>query len=225
MNKFIFGLLLLLSSVSLHAQMRMSVNFSMLVDTIRVRHYAFDERSLELGVHALKVPVRFNDEVIIDRKMLDTLNDGLTQVIGIDYAYTQYKDKKILTYCTGGIKCEKASALLLHEGFKEVYQLHGGIVKYGKEAGGKDFEGKCYVFDNRLAVDVNSINPSVVSTCRNCGITTPKMINCANPECNEHFTQCDDCGEKLQGSCSDQCMTHPRKRTYNGTGYYVKIPQ
>lgn len=94
MNKFIFVLLLLLSSVSLHAQMRMSVNFSMLVDTIRVRHYTFDERSLELGVHALKVPVRFNDEVIIDRKMLDTLNDGLTQVIGIDYAYTQYKDKK-----------------------------------------------------------------------------------------------------------------------------------
>src|SRR5690606_17824219 len=59
----------------------------------------------------------------------------------------QYKDKKILTYCTGGIKCEKASALLLHEGFKDVYQLHGGIIKYGKEAGGKDFDGKCYVFD------------------------------------------------------------------------------
>lgn len=137
----------------------------------------------------------------------------------------QYKDKKILTYCTGGIKCEKASALLLHEGFKDVYQLHGGIIKYGKEAGGKDFEGKCYVFDNRIAVDVNSVNPVVVSTCRNCGKTTPKMINCANPECNEHFTQCDECGWELDGACSTACKEHPRKRPYDGTGYYVKVPQ
>jgi UPF0176 protein len=137
----------------------------------------------------------------------------------------QYKDKKILTYCTGGIKCEKASALLLHEGFPEVYQLHGGIIKYGKEAGGEDFEGKCYVFDNRLSVDVNSVNPVVISTCLNCGKTTPKMINCANPECNEHFTQCDECGTTMDGCCSDACKEHPRKRVYDGTGYYVKVPQ
>lgn len=137
----------------------------------------------------------------------------------------QYKDKKILTYCTGGIKCEKASALLLHEGFTEVYQLHGGIIKYGKEAGGKDFEGKCYVFDNRVAVEVNSVNPVVISKCYNCGKTTAKMINCANPECNEHFTQCDECGWELDGCCSNECKEHPRKRPYDGTGYYVKIPQ
>jgi len=137
----------------------------------------------------------------------------------------QYKDKKIITYCTGGIKCEKASALLLHEGFDQVYQLHGGIIKYGKEAGGEDFEGKCYVFDNRVAVDVNSVNPLVISTCRNCGTHTTKMINCANPECNEHFTQCDECGEKLDGACSEVCQAHPRKRVYDGTGYYVKVPQ
>ncbi|ADY54193.1 Rhodanese domain protein [Pseudopedobacter saltans DSM 12145] len=136
----------------------------------------------------------------------------------------QYKDKKILTYCTGGIKCEKASALLLHEGFKDVYQLHGGIIKYGKETGGKDFDGKCYVFDNRIAVDVNSVNPEVVSVCYNCGTKTTKMINCANPECNEHFTQCEECGWKMDGCCSDSCKEHPRKRPYDGTGYYVKVP-
>jgi UPF0176 protein len=137
----------------------------------------------------------------------------------------QYKDKKVLTYCTGGIKCEKASALLLHHGFNDVYQLHGGIIKYGKEAGGKDFEGKCYVFDNRIAVDVNSVNPSVVSTCYNCGTVTAKMINCANPECNEHITQCDNCGTELHGCCSAACITNPRRRAYDGTGYYVKVPQ
>ncbi len=137
----------------------------------------------------------------------------------------QYKDKKVLTYCTGGIKCEKASALLLRDGFKEVYQLHGGIIKYGKEVGGKDFEGKCYVFDNRVAVEVNTVNPILISECYNCGKTTAKMINCANPECNEHFTQCDECGQKLDGCCSDSCRHHPRKRSYDGTGYYVKVPQ
>ena len=137
----------------------------------------------------------------------------------------RYKDKKIITYCTGGIKCEKASALLLHEGFENVYQLHGGIIKYGKEAGGQDFEGKCYVFDNRVAVHINTVNPVVISTCRNCGGHTTKMINCANPECNEHFTQCDNCGLKLDGACSKACSIHPRKRVYDGSGYYVKVPQ
>ena len=135
------------------------------------------------------------------------------------------KGKKILTYCTGGIKCEKASALLLKEGFKEVYQLHGGIIKYGKEVGGKDFEGDCYVFDNRVTVPVNAVNPTVISTCRNCGKVTAKMINCANPVCNEHFTQCDECGQQMDGCCSEACMEHPRKRVYDGTGYYVKVPQ
>ena len=137
----------------------------------------------------------------------------------------KYKNKKIITYCTGGIKCEKASALLLYEGFSDVYQLHGGIIKYGREAGGEDFEGKCYVFDNRLSVDINTVNPVVISTCFNCGKTTHKMINCANPECNEHFTQCDECGVKMDGCCSQACKVHPRKRQYDGTGYYVKTPQ
>lgn len=161
---------------------------------------------------------KFNNAVTLD---IDNFRDFPSKINEL----AKYKDKKILTYCTGGIKCEKASALLLHEGFKQVYQLHGGIIKYGKEAGGEDFEGKCYVFDNRIAVDVNQVNPSVISKCRNCGQVTSKMINCANPECNEHFTQCDACGERLQGCCSEACQTHPRRRPYDGTGYYVKVPQ
>ncbi len=161
---------------------------------------------------------RFKNAITLD---IDNFRDFPSKINEL----AQYKDKKILTYCTGGIKCEKASALLLKEGFPEVYQLHGGIIKYGKEAGGKDFEGKCYVFDNRLTVDVNSVNPVVVSKCYNCGTETTKMINCANPECNEHITQCDACGDAMDGCCSSTCMEHPRKRVYDGTGYYVKIPQ
>lgn len=161
---------------------------------------------------------KFKNAVTLD---IDNFRDFPSKINEL----AQYKGKKILTYCTGGIKCEKASALLLHEGFEEVYQLHGGIIKYGKEAGGKDFEGKCYVFDNRVAVDVNTVNPVVISKCHNCGKTTAKMINCANPECNEHFTQCDECGWELDGCCSNECKSHPRKRLYDGSGYYVKVPQ
>ncbi len=132
------------------------------------------------------------------------------------------KDKKIITYCTGGIKCEKASAYLLKKGFKNVYQLHGGIIKYGIEAGGEDFEGKCYVFDNRIATEINKINPEVISECFVCGTRCDRMVNCANPECNNHVPLCENCAEELEGACSDTCKHHPRKRPYNGKGYYPK---
>lgn len=161
---------------------------------------------------------RFKNAVTLDIENFRDFPDKINEL-------AKYKNKKIITYCTGGIKCEKASALLLHEGFENVYQLHGGIIKYGKEAGGEDFDGKCYVFDNRVAIDINSVNPVIISVCRNCGAHTTKMINCANPECNEHFTQCDACGIKLDGACSEICQSHPRKRIYDGTGYYVKVPQ
>ncbi len=132
------------------------------------------------------------------------------------------KNKKVLTYCTGGIKCEKASAFLLKQGFKEVYQLHGGIINYGKEAGGEDFEGECYVFDNRVHVPVNSVNPTVITACANCGFETNRMVNCANPHCNEHFVQCENCGVELQGNCSKQCSMDAFVRDYNEKGYYQK---
>jgi UPF0176 protein len=134
----------------------------------------------------------------------------------------QYKDKKVMTYCTGGIKCEKASALLLEAGFKDVYQLHGGIIKYGKEMRGKDFEGNCYVFDKRVSVPVNTVNPIIISRCRICGTASTHMVNCANADCNEHFVLCEECGESMKGCCSDACMASPAIRAYDGTGYYSK---
>ncbi|WP_339924102.1 rhodanese-related sulfurtransferase [uncultured Cyclobacterium sp.] len=132
------------------------------------------------------------------------------------------KNKKILTYCTGGIKCEKASAFLLEQGFEDVYQLHGGIIKYGFDAGGEDFEGKCYVFDNRLAVDVNKVNPKTVSKCFVCATLSDRMVNCSNPKCNAHVPICDACGWEMEGACSESCKNAPQRRPYNGTGYYQK---
>src|SRR5690554_2147310 len=132
------------------------------------------------------------------------------------------KNRKIITYCTGGVKCEKASAYLLERGFQDVYQLHGGIIRYGIEEESEDFEGKCYVFDNRVAIDVNKVNPTVVSTCYVCGTKSDRMVNCANPTCNLHVPICEKCGWEMEGACSDTCKTHPDKRPYNGTGYYQK---
>ena len=95
---------------------------------------------------------RFKNAVTLD---MENFRDFPERVARLQ----EFKDKKILTYCTGGVKCEKASAFLLEQGFENVYQLHGGIIKYGHEVGGEDFDGQCYVFDNRVAVDVNTVNP------------------------------------------------------------------
>jgi UPF0176 protein len=133
-----------------------------------------------------------------------------------------YKGKKIITYCTGGIKCEKASAYLLEKGFKNVSQLHGGIINYSHETGGEDFEGKCYVFDNRIVADVNRINPSVISKCHICHAPSDRMVNCANPGCNKHVPICESCSESMAGACSEACKSHPKKRPYDGKGSYPK---
>ena len=133
-----------------------------------------------------------------------------------------YKDKKIITYCTGGIRCEKASAYLLTKDFKEVYQLHGGIIQYGLETDGKDFEGQCYVFDNRLVTPINKKNPSIISQCYVCRTLCERLVNCANPICNLHVPLCVPCATTLDGACSKACQQHPAKRHYDGKGYYVR---
>ena len=132
------------------------------------------------------------------------------------------KKKKVVTYCTGGIKCEKASAYLLEQGFENVYQLHGGIIKYGIDQGGEDFEGKCYVFDNRIVADVNSVNPSTISKCHLTGQPTDRMVNCANQECNAHIAMSEEAGWLMDGCCSEACRQSPNRRPYDGTGYYQK---
>jgi UPF0176 protein len=134
----------------------------------------------------------------------------------------EIKDKRVITYCTGGIKCEKASAFLLENGFANVYQLHGGIIKHGIEAGGEDFDGKCYVFDNRVTVDVNQVNPKVISRCYICETPSDRMVNCANPTCNLHVAICPSCAEDYEGACSHECQQHPQKRPFNERGYYQK---
>lgn len=126
----------------------------------------------------------------------------------------QFVGKKIMTYCTGGVRCEKFSGWLKREGFHDVGQLHGGIVTYGKhpETLGKLWDGQCYVFDQRIAVPINQIDPVIVGKDHFTGEPCERYINCANPECNKQILCTEENEHKYLGACSDACRTHPRNR-------------
>lgn len=122
-----------------------------------------------------------------------------------------YKDKEVITYCTGGVRCEKASAYLREHGFKKVRQLHGGVHEYGVKAGGKYFEGEMFVFDKRLHVPVNSVNPEVIATCIFCKTKVSRYVDCAEPSCGELFICCEAC----QSLHHSYCLTHDRSHANN----------
>jgi UPF0176 protein len=123
-------------------------------------------------------------------------------------------DKKIITYCTGGIRCEKFSGWLLKEGFKDVAQLHGGIVTYGKdpEVQGELWDGQLYVFDERIGVPVNQKEHVVVGRDYYSGEPCERYVNCANPACNLKILCSEENEHKYMRSCSPECRTHPRNR-------------
>ena len=158
---------------------------------------------------------RFKNSVTLD---IDTFREFPNKLAELE----KYKDKKVVTVCTGGIKCEKASAYLIKRGFKDVYQLHNGIIGYAKDTGGKDFDGSLYVFDGRVSVPINKVNPTAIANCKKCGTPTLRNLNCANVACNEQYNMCETCSDEMQGACSEPCFNHPRKRAYNGTGYYTR---
>ncbi|MFA7204498.1 MAG: rhodanese-related sulfurtransferase [Candidatus Caldatribacteriota bacterium] len=124
------------------------------------------------------------------------------------------KDKKILTYCTGGIRCEKLSSWLKAEGYNDVGQLKGGIITYGKDevAQGQLWDGQCYVFDERLKVNINRVESVVVGRDHFDGTPCERQINCANPECNKQILVSQENEDKYLGGCSIECSRHPRNR-------------
>lgn len=125
-----------------------------------------------------------------------------------------YKNRPILTYCTGGIRCETFSGFLLREGFADVSQLQGGIVTYGKdpEIQGRLFDGRCYVFDKRISVQVNQTEENVVvGRCHHCGVPTERFVNCANMLCHFQHHCCDTCEIRTKRSCSPKCELSPHR--------------
>jgi UPF0176 protein len=125
------------------------------------------------------------------------------------------KDKKVLMYCTGGIRCEKFSVLMKEGGWDDVNQLHGGILKYAKEENGKHFEGKCFVFDDRLVVPVNPNDLEPIARCEITGKPADTYINCANMECNKLFVCSEEGAHKMEGCCSEECRQSDYKRPFD----------
>jgi len=104
------------------------------------------------------------------------------------------KDKTVLTVCTGGVRCEKASGLLVREGFKDVYQLDGGIVSYMEKYPAKDFKGSLYVFDKRIVMNFDDPDThEIIGHCSKCDKPSEHYVNCANLMCHDHFICCEDC--------------------------------
>lgn len=115
----------------------------------------------------------------------------------------KYKDKEVLMYCTGGVRCERASAFLVQKNIaKQVYQIDGGIHRYIEKYPNGHFRGKNYVFDERITVRANA---DILSTCLHCDIKSDDYTNCLNAKCNLHYTSCEPCKIRLDNSCSEDC--------------------
>ena len=136
---------------------------------------------------------------------VDTFRDSL-DIIEEDLKDNK-EDKNLLMYCTGGIRCEKASAYYKHKGFKNVFQLEGGIIEYTRQVNEEGIEnkfiGKNFVFDHRRA---EKITEHVVSNCHQCGQPCNTHTNCANEGCHLLFIQCDACSESMENTCSADCQ-------------------
>jgi UPF0176 protein len=136
---------------------------------------------------------------------VDTFRDSL-DIIEEDLKDNK-EDKNLLMYCTGGIRCEKASAYYKHKGFKNVFQLEGGIIEYTRQVNEEGIEnkfiGKNFVFDHRRA---EKITEHVVSNCHQCGQPCNTHTNCANEGCHLLFIQCDACSESMENTCSTDCQ-------------------
>jgi UPF0176 protein len=134
----------------------------------------------------------------------DTFRDQLPMALD---ALKGKEDKNVVMYCTGGIRCEKASAFMKHNGFKNVYHLEGGVIHYAHQVKEKGLEskfiGKNFVFDNRLG---ERITEDVIAYCHQCGKPCDTHTNCKNDGCHLLFIQCDECREKYQGCCSKECL-------------------
>ena len=159
---------------------------------------------------------------------VDTFRDSL-DIIEKDLA-DHKEDKKLVMYCTGGIRCEKASAYYKHKGFKQVYQLEGGIIEYARQVENKKlenkFKGKNFVFDHRRG---ERISDEVISQCHQCGTSCDTHENCANEACHLLFIQCEECKKKMNNCCSDACKAvhqlpyEEQKALRKGKGASIKI--
>ncbi|MXP56300.1 rhodanese-related sulfurtransferase [Pantoea sp. Mhis] len=152
-------------------------------------HYEYEVGHFE---NAIKIPS-------------NTFRDQLPKVVSM---LKKQKDRKIVMYCTGGIRCEKASAWMKHNGFNNVYHIEGGIIEYTRQAIKQGlcirFKGKNFVFDGRMGERVSN---EIISNCHQCNLPCDDHTNCINDQCHSLFIQCSNCAKQYHKCCSLTCMT------------------
>lgn len=201
-------------------KLKVKVRDKIVADGLNDDTFDVTDKGVHVGAEKFNELIEDQDTILVDMRNhyeseighfknaitpdVDTFRDSLP-IIEEDLA-AHKEDKKLVMYCTGGIRCEKASAYFKHKGFKNVYQLEGGIINYSRQVEESGLEnkfiGKNFVFDHRRG---ERISGDVIARCHQCGAPCDTHTNCANEACHLLFIQCDSCKEKMENCCSDTC--------------------
>lgn len=201
-------------------KLKIQVKEKIVADGLQDEHFDVTRRGQHLDAEAFNALTDQPETVVVDMRNhyesevghfenailpdVDTFRDSLPIVVDM---LKDHRKQPIVMYCTGGIRCEKASAYLKHQGFENVYQLEGGIIKYAHEVQEKGlqnkFRGKNFVFDERLG---ERVSDEIISQCHQCGKPCDTHTNCPNEACHLLFIQCADCASIYNGCCSTDCQ-------------------
>lgn len=202
-------------------KLKVKVRKKIVADGLNDDTFDVTNKGIHVGAEQFNTLIEDPDTVLVDMRNhyeseighfknaitpdVDTFRDSL-DIIEKDLG-DHKEDKKLVMYCTGGIRCEKASAYYKHKGFKQVYQLEGGIIEYARQVENKNLEnkfmGKNFVFDHRRG---ERISDDVIAQCHQCGKPCDTHENCANEACHLLFLQCEECAKQMDNCCSTECQ-------------------
>lgn len=225
-------------------KLKVKVRKKIVADGLNDDSFDVTNKGIHVGAEQFNALIEDPDTVLVDMRNhyeseighfknavtpdVDTFRDSL-DIIENDLKEHK-EDKKLVMYCTGGIRCEKASAYYKHKGFKQVYQLEGGIIEYTRQVQKNNLEnkfmGKNFVFDHRRS---ERISDDVIAQCHQCGKPCDTHVNCVNEACHLLFIQCEECASKMDNCCSDHCKEinalpfEEQKKLRKGKGASNKI--
>ena len=201
--------------------LKIKVREKIVADGITDPGFSMEKKGKYVNAQQMNELLQHDDTIVIDmrnhyeyevghfEKALEIPSDTFREQLPMAVDMMQdKKDKNIIMYCTGGIRCEKASAYMLHNGFNNVFHLEGGIINYARQAKENNlsskFIGKNFVFDDRLG---ERITEDIIAKCHQCGQPADTHTNCKNDGCHLLFIQCEACAIKYDGCCSEACQT------------------
>ena len=200
--------------------LKIKVRQKIVADDITDPHFSMERKGKYVNAEQMNELLQDPDTIVVDMRNhyeyevghfvkaievpSDTFREQLPMAVDI---LKEQKEKNIIMYCTGGIRCEKASAYMLHHGFEHVYHLEGGIINYAQQVKEKGLEskfiGKNFVFDDRLG---ERITEDVIAKCHQCGKPADTHTNCKNDACHLLFIQCEECASTYDGCCTPECQ-------------------